>query len=295
LVFGELPMPQPQAGEVRVQVYTTAVTPTEFEWYPTFNTPAGGARPFPIVSGHEFSGIVSAVGAGVTGLRVGDAVYGLNDWFGNGANADFCIAPAAALAPKPVTLSHAQAAVVPISALTAWQALIGRGRVQPGQRVLVHGAAGAVGVFAVQLAHHLGAHVIATASAGNLDFVRSLGADEVIDYRAARFENAVVNVDFVFDGVGGDTLARSWGVLSPGGKLVTIATSSSGSADARIREAFMLVETNRAQLVAISGLLESGTLRAHVAAEYPLVEAQAAYARAQRGGLRGKIALHTGQ
>jgi NADPH:quinone reductase-like Zn-dependent oxidoreductase len=292
LTWGELPSPAaPAAGQVRVRVHATAVTPTEFDWFPTFHTPSGAPRAFPIVPGHELSGVIEAVGPEVDGLQVGDAVFGCNDWFGDGAFAELTLAPAVALAPKPRSLTHAQAAVVPISALTAWQALVGRGAVRAGQRVLIHGAAGGVGVFAVQLAHALGAHVIATASSGNLDFVRGLGADVVIDYRTTRFEDVARDVDLVFDAVGGDTLARSWSVLRAGGRLVTIAASSAGATDPREKEAFLLVEPLRADLVEIARRIDAGGLRVFVEAEYPLADARAAFARAQQGRMRGKIAL----
>ncbi|HVU24197.1 MAG TPA: NADP-dependent oxidoreductase, partial [Opitutus sp.] len=201
------------------------------------------------------------------------------------------LAPASTIALKPRSLTPAQAAVVPISALTAWQGLVGRGPVRRGDRVLIHGAAGGVGVFAVQLAHALGAYVVATASTGNIEFVRALGADEVVDYRAERFEAATCLVDFVFDGVGGDTLARSWRMLRPGGRLVTIAAQSAAEASARDREAFLLVQADQAQLTEIARRIDAGKLQAVVEAVYPLVNAREAYARARRGGMRGKIAL----
>src|SRR5262249_43045027 len=159
--------------------------------------------------------------------------------------AEYCLARAADVAPKPASVDHVHAATVPISALTAWQGLIERAGLTAGQRVLIHGAAGGVGVFAVQLARWRGAKVRATASAANRDFVRGLGADEVIDYRAQRFDEVVRDVDVVFDAVGGETLARSWGVLRPGGKLVTIAASEERTQDERTREAFFIVEANR--------------------------------------------------
>jgi NADPH:quinone reductase-like Zn-dependent oxidoreductase len=155
--------------------------------------------------------------------------------------AEYCVASANALAFKPRTLDYIHSAVAPISALTAWQGLFKRANLQGGQRVLIHGAAGGVGIFAVQLARWRGARVVATASFGNLDFVRSLGANEVIDYQKTRFEDTVRDVDVVFDGVGGETLDRSWEVLAKGGKLVTIASQSAESADPRARDAFMLV------------------------------------------------------
>jgi NADPH:quinone reductase-like Zn-dependent oxidoreductase len=291
LVEGQIPRPSPKAGEVLVKVHATAVTPTELQWFPTFNKQSGEPRPFPIVLSHEFSGTVESLGPDVNDVKVGAAVYGLNDWFANGAQAEYCVAPENALAPKPNSLDHVHAAVAPISALTAWQGLFTRAGLQRGQRVLIHGAAGGVGIFAVQLARWRGAYVIATASCSNLDFVRALGADQVIDYRATRFEDVMCDVDVVFDGVGGETLERSWRVLKPGGKVVTIAAQSEGVAERRVRDAFMLVEANRSQLEEIARLIDAGVLRVFVAEVFPLSEAAQGYARAVEGKMRGKIVL----
>jgi NADPH:quinone reductase-like Zn-dependent oxidoreductase len=291
LILGEIPQPHPKAGEVQVKVHATAVTPTEFQWFPTWNTSSGQPRPFPIVLSHEFSGVIESVGADVPGLKVGDAVYGLNDWFANGAQAEFCIAPASALARKPKTLDYIHSAVVPISALTAWQGLFKRANLQRDHQVLIHGAAGGVGIFAVQLARWRGAHAIGTASGGNLDLVRSLGADQVIDYQTTRFEDVARNVDVVFDAVGGETLERSWGVLAKGGKLVTVATQSEGAKEQRARDAFMLVQADGLQLSDIANLIDAGDLCVFVEALFPLAEAREAYARAEQGKMRGKIVL----
>ena len=291
LALGDLQQPRPRAREVLVKVHATAITPTEFQWYPTFNTPQGVSRAFPIVLGHEFSGVVKSLGSGVQCLKVGDAVYGINDWFANGAQAEYCVAPAFTLTHKPRLLDHVQSAVVPISALTAWQGLLEKTNLQSGERILIHGAAGGVGVFAVQLARWRRAHVIATASAANLDFVRLLGAHEVIDYRAARFEDIVRDVDVVFDCVGGETLERSRAVLAKNGRLVTVAAQSAGSADAHVRDAFMLVRADGPQLAAIANLIDAGELRVFVEEVFPLARAREAYARAQQGGKRGKVAL----
>jgi NADPH:quinone reductase-like Zn-dependent oxidoreductase len=290
LVWGEIPRPTPHAGEVLVKVYATAVTPTELSWVPTFNQPSGEPRPFPIVLSHEFSGVVESIGADVREFTVGDEVFGLNDWFVNGAQAEYCVAAASSLARKPKSLDHAEAAVVPISALTAWQGLIEKAQLERSQRVLIHGAAGGVGTFAVQLARWRGAHVTATASAANTEFVRALGADVVIDYRATRFEDVICDVDVVFDGVGGETLQRSWGVLKPGGKLVTIV-GSQGAADQRSRDAFMLVRADGRQLAQLGQMIDAGELRVFVETVLPLADATEAYARAQESGKRGKIAL----
>src|SRR5512143_53 len=202
LRYEDAPDPQPTSGEVLIRVHAAGVTPSELRWRPTSVTMSGSPRPLPLILGHEFSGEVAALGADASGFRVGDPVYGLNDWFGDGACAEYCRARVGDIARKPAALDHVQASVVPISALTAWQGLFARARLAAGQRVLVHGGAGAVGVFAVQLAHWRGAHVIATVSRHNADLVRGLGADEAIDYRAVRFEDVAGEVDVVFDGVG---------------------------------------------------------------------------------------------
>jgi NADPH:quinone reductase-like Zn-dependent oxidoreductase len=287
-VYEEAPQPRPGEGEVLVRVHAAAVTPTELAWAPTWTTPTGEPRPFPIILGHEFSGEVAAIGSGVSDLVAGDLVYGLNDWFRDGAQAEYCVARASEVAPKPHSVDHVAAAVTPISALTAWQGLFERGRLVTGERVLIHGAAGGVGVFAVQLARWRGAHVIGTASARNVDFVRGLGADEVIDYRAQRFEDVVQGVDVVFDTVGGDTFERSQGMLKSGGRLVTIAASAESSQDARVREAFFIVEANREQLDEIARLIDTGQLRPAVDAVFPLAEARHAY---EHKPAHGKVVL----
>jgi NADPH:quinone reductase-like Zn-dependent oxidoreductase len=287
-VYEEAPQPHPEEGEVLVRVHAAAVTPTELAWVPTWTTPTGEPRRFPIILGHEFSGEVAAIGSGVRDVTAGELVYGLNDWFRDGAQAEYCVARASEVARKPRSVDHVAAAVAPISALTAWQGLIERGRLVAGQRVLIHGAAGGVGVFAVQLARRRGAHVIGTASASNVAFVRGLGADEVIDYRAQRFEHVVHDLDVVFDTVGGETLERSWGVLKPGGRLVTIATSVEGSQDPRTREAFFIVQANRAQLAEIARLIDAGQLRPVVDAVFPLAQARQAY---EHKPAHGKVVL----
>lgn len=290
LTLGDIPAPKPAAGEVLVKVYSTAVMPTELHWQPTFSQPDGQARPFPIVLSHEFSGVIAALGANVSGLVVGDEVYGVNDWYTNGAQAEFCVVSAGAVAHKPKSLNFAEAAVVPISGLTAWQALFERSQVERGQRVLIHGGAGGVGTFAVQLARWRGAYVVATASADNIDFVHALGADQVIDYRKTRFEDVICDVDVVLDGVGGETLQRSWSVLKPGGKMITIV-SPGESADQRTRDAFFIVRADGSQLARLAGMIDAGQLRVFLEAVYPLAAASVAYAHAEQAGKRGKIAL----
>ena len=216
-------VPRPGRAELLIQVCAAGVILTELSWYPTSHRKTGEAR-VGAVPGHEFSGVVAAVGEQVGSLEIGQDVYGMNDWYSDGAMAEYCIAPFFAIAPKPHSLTHAEAASVPISALTAWQGLFERAKLQPGERVLVHGGAGAVGIFVMQLAKLHGAQVIATLSARNSDFVTSLGANQVIDYRESRFEACVRDLDVVFDTVGGETLERSWNVLKPGGRMVTVVS-----------------------------------------------------------------------
>ena len=236
------------------------------------------------VPGHEFSGIITQLGKDVQDFEIGDEIYGMNDWFADGATAEFCLTLPRDIARKPATLSHEAAASVPIGGLTAWQGLIDRAKIQPGERLLVHGGAGAVGLYVVQLAHIRGARVITTVSAQDIDFVKRLGADEAIDYNASRFEKEVRDVDVAFDTVGGDTLERSWGVLKPGGRMVTIAADSEGTTDQRVKDAFFIVEPNQAQLVEIARQLDAGNLKAFVKNIVPLNEASAAY----RGTLKDR-------
>jgi NADPH:quinone reductase-like Zn-dependent oxidoreductase len=286
--YDEAQQPRPGEGEVLVRVHAAGVILTELSWSPTWTTRAGEPRPLPVIPGHELSGEIAALGAGVRGVSVGDLVYGLNDWYWDGASAEYCVARVADIAHKPASVDHVHAAATPISALTSWQGLIERAGLAAGQRVLIHGAAGGVGTFAVQLARWRGARVTATASSANLDFVRSLGADEVIDYRSERFEDLVRDVDVVFDTVGGETLERSWGILKPGGKLITVAASGEQTTDERIRAAYFIVEPNRAQLVEIARLIDGGVLRPVVGAVFPLAEARQAY---QHKPVRGKVVL----
>jgi len=161
----DAPAPRPGPGEVLVRVRAAAVTPTELLWVPTWATRDGAPRPLPVIPGHEFSGEVAALGECVTVLGVGEAVYGINDWFADGAQAEFCLARPAGVARKPASVDHAHAAVTSISALTAWQGLFERARLAAGQHALIHGGAGGVGAFAVQFARRRGARVTATASA----------------------------------------------------------------------------------------------------------------------------------
>jgi NADPH:quinone reductase-like Zn-dependent oxidoreductase len=232
------------------------------------------------------------LGEETNGFDIGQEVYGMNDWFADGAMAEYCLTSPTSLAPKPPSLTHVEAAAVPIGALTAWQGLFDRARLQAGEHVLVHGGAGAVGIFAIQLARLHGGHVTATASARNHAFVAQLGAEKVIDYRAVRFEDNVRDMDVIFDMVGSDTLQRSWAVLKPGGRMITIAADNETTTDDRVKQAFFIVEPNHEQLTQISSLLEAGDLQPVVDVVLPLSQASAAYmgdVKQRRG--RGKMVI----
>ena len=278
LAEADVPVPAPRDGEVLIRVHAAGVTPSELLWSPTTQNKDGSPRNRAI-PGHEFSGVVAALGKEIKDFSIGDEVFGMNDWFVDGATADYCTAPATSLAHKPKCLTHAEAAAVPIGALTAWQGLNDHAKLQAWERILVHGGAGAVGTFCIQLARHRGAKVIATASTRNVGFVSRIGADQVIDYAMDAFDRIVRGVDVVFDTVGGETLRRSWSVLKPGGRLVTVAADSENTNDAREKKAFFIVEPNHEQLTEIGEMLESGQLRVFVDEEVPFSSAAAAYNR----------------
>lgn len=295
LFYEEAPQPHPGSGEILVRVGAAAVIANELKWDETYQTPAGDPRPFPI-PGHDFSGVVAEVGAGVTAFATGDAIYALIAFDRDGAEAEYVIALPGELAPKPLTLDDTQAAAVPLSALTAWQALFVHAGLAKGQSVLIHGAAGGVGTYAVQFARWAGARIIATASARNGDFLRDLGVNQVIDYTTTQFEDAVHDVDVVFDMVGGETLARSWRVVKPGGVIVSVVSPRPSEQDATngARFAWFIVEPSGEQLRQIGALLDAGQVRPIIDQVFPLAEARQAYIAAAQGHPRGKIVLRVG-
>ncbi len=277
-VSAEMPQPKPGPGDVLVRVHAAGVTPTELIWSPTTQTKDGHARANAIPA-HEFSGVVAELGSAVRDFRVGEEIYGMNDWYAEGALAEYCVTQPTSVAPKPANLTHVEAATVPISALTAWQGLFDRGEVRSEQRVLIHGASGGVGVFAVQLARERGAYIIATAAARNRDLVKQLGANEFIDYTSQEFDELIDNIDLVFDCVGGETFNRSFRVIKPGGRVITIAASEEAAAatDERKKNAFFIVEPNQKQLIEVTKLIEAGKLKTFVDAVVPLADAASAY------------------
>jgi NADPH:quinone reductase-like Zn-dependent oxidoreductase len=296
LVFEVAPRPEPARGEALVAVHAASITPDELSWPATWTDRAdlGGRDRTPIVPAHELSGVVAQLGLEVTEVEVGDEVYGLIPFVRDGAAAEFVSVPAAVLAGKPVTIDHDTAASIPLAALTAWQALVDHAGLRADHHVLIHGAAGGVGSFAVQIAADLGARVTATARESDLAFVRGLGAAEVVDYEHDRFEDHVQDVDVVLDPVGGPTQVRSWSVLRPGGVLVSVAVppDPDEAAKHRARGMYFVVQPDRGQLETIKQLVDSGRITPIVDRVVPLAETRAAYEGLRTEHRQGKVVLH---
>jgi NADPH:quinone reductase-like Zn-dependent oxidoreductase len=282
----------PGAGELLVRVKAAGVGPWD-AWIRAGQSAV--AQTLPLTLGSDIAGVVEAIGHAVTGFAPGDAVFGVTNPHFTGGYADYAIASAAMLGKKPPTLSHIDAASVPVVAVTAWQALFDQARLTHGQSVLIHGAAGNVGAFAVQLAHRAGLHVHATSSSRDFDYVRSLGADTVLDGRTARFEQIVPPVNAVIDLVGGEMQGRSFAVLRPGGALISaVAPPDQHEAAAHgVRAAFFLVEVTTERLARIAAMIEAGTLVASVGTVLPLADARVAHEMLDgtRPHPRGKIVL----
>jgi NADPH:quinone reductase-like Zn-dependent oxidoreductase len=292
LIVERAPTPAPASGEVLIAVHAAAITLTELDWDLSWQT-ADGADRTPVIPSHEVSGVVAALGADVTTLATGDEVYGLVDFDRDGAAAEYVTVPVTALAAKPATVSHVEAAALPLAALTAWQALVDHAGVVAGERVLVHGGAGGVGVYAVQLAAALGAHVIATDLPGNEAFVRELGAAEFIDFTSTEFDEVLADLDVVLDAVGGATLERSFGVLKKGGRLVTLAAPPSAEKAEKygVNAMFFVVRPDHDELADIAGQVDEGRLRPVVAATFPLADGVAAFKSGGAPRRPGKIVL----
>ena len=292
LRLDDVPKPEPRPGEALVRVHAAGITPTELGWPETWVDRQGHDRT-PMIPSHEVSGVVEELGHGVTHVVAGEEVYGLVPFDNDGAAADYVAVRARDLAPKPATLDHRRSAALPLSALTAWQAFTEQARIHPGHHVLVHGGAGGVGAFAVQIAKVLGARVTATASTGDIEYVRSLGADVVIDYKGARFEEIVSNVDVVLDPIGGRTSEASLSILNDDGSLISLAgpptvTLPEGR---NLSARFFIVEPERSQLIELARLVDDGKLRVEVAEVFPLEDFAAAYEFARTARRRGKVVV----
>ncbi|MFF8601353.1 NADP-dependent oxidoreductase [Streptomyces sp. NPDC015232] len=298
LTVVRVPRPEPGRGEILVRVRAAGVNPADWKTRERGMFATGATPPF--VLGFDVAGTVAAVGPGVTIFRPGDEVFGMPRFpYPAGAYAEYVAAPARHFAPRPHGLDAVRAGALPLAALTAWQALVDTARVRPGQRVLIHAAAGGVGHLAVQIAKARGAHVIATASAAKHALLRALGADEPVDYQTQDVATTVRDVDVVLDTVGGPNWTRSLRTLRPGGILVSLLPPDDTFPDrqaeeAGVRAVFMLVEPDHQGLREIGALVEDGRLRVLVDAVFPLEEAARAHALGETGRTTGKIVLTVG-
>ena len=290
LRYGDVEDPKPAADEIVVDVHAASVNAADYK------VRLGGSGynvRFPHILGRDFSGVVASKGVGVTDFSVGDAVFGVLDAGIEGAYAEKLAIKAAIVARKPARLSHLQAAAMALTGITAIWAIEDTARLQAGETILIQGGAGGVAGFAIQLARHLGATVVTTTSAANVDYVRSLGADRVVDYSAEDFAKTVSGCDVVFDTVGGDVQTRSYSVLRPGGRLVWVAPAPAGSRPPRSDVTVLrpAVTRDRAHLERIVALLEAGAVSPPPIARYDLADAAEAHRVSEGRHLRGKLVL----
>ena len=288
LRYGEAPDPTAGPGEVVVDIHAASVNAADYK------VRLGSGRSnlrFPYILGRDFSGVVSTVGAGVTDLAVGDAVFGVCDQGIEGAYAEKIAIKAAIIAKKPASLGHAEAAAMALTSITALWALEDTAQLKAGETILIQGGAGGVAGFGIQLAKHLGATVITTASARNHDYVRSLGADRVIDYNTEDFTRAVTDCDVVFDTVGGEVQVRSYEVLKPGGRLVWVAAAPEGFKSTRsdVQTLRPGVARDRKHLERMLELLETGAVWPPEVVRYKLTDAPEAHRVSESRHLRGKL------
>ena len=289
--YEDIPKPEAGEGEVVVRVKAVGIGP----WDALVRSGKSALpQPLPLTLGSDICGVVDSIGPGVEELKIGDEVFGVTNEHFTGAYAEYAVAKAAMIASKPTTLNDTHAASVPVVAVTAWQMLFDYARLAPGQSVLIHGGAGNVGAYAVQLGKQAGALVIATANGKDAGYLRSLGADGVIDYRLKRFEDRVKEVEVIIDTVGGETLDRSYGILKRGGILVSSATvpSEEQAAPYGIRAVFLFVQVTRERLQKIAGLIDAGKLRTEVGEVLWLDEARRGHEMLEGAPhRRGKIVI----
>jgi NADPH:quinone reductase-like Zn-dependent oxidoreductase len=289
LVYEDAPDATPMLWDVLVKVAACGITHNELDW--PLRTCRNGHQRDSIIPGQEVSGVVTALGLGTAGIAVGDEVFGLTDGYRDGAAAGYVAVEARNLALKPQTADHVHAAAVPRAGLTAWQALFDHGKLAKGQTVVIHGAGGAVGSTAVQLARWAGAEVIGTGRSRARQLVMELGADRFVALDEDRLEDAAGQADVVFDLVGGDVLARSPGLLKPGGALVSVVSPQLPAGRDDIKKVFFIQEASRAQLTELARLVDQGHLRPQVGGVYPLAQAVQAYSAKAAGGIPGRIVL----
>lgn len=293
IAIEDVPRPEPASGQLLVRVKAAGVGP----WDALVREGKSALhQPLPLILGSELAGMVEAIGPAVSGFKLGDEVYGATNELFIGAYAECALASAGMMAQKPKILSDVEAASAPVVTVTAWQMLFDYAHATAGQTILIHGAAGNVGAYAVQLAAQTGLHVTAIASSADVEYVRSLGAESVVDYQKERFEETLTGMDVVLDTVGGDTQQRSLSVLKPGGIIVSVVAPVPDVMQKRygIRAAYFYVQVTTARLNKIAGLFDSGKLLTQVGTVLPLDQARVAHEMlAGARHKRGKIVLKT--
>lgn len=296
LSYEDAPMPSISSNnDVLIRVIAASVNPVDWKIREGL---LAQMIPYslPLTLGWDVSGVIEAVGSEFSKFKVGDAVYSRPDIKRNGTYAEYVVIHEDEVAHKPKTISHIEAAALPLAGITAWEAIFTTAQLKAGQSVLIHAGSGGVGCLAVQLAKSQGAYVIATTSGKNRTFVESLGADQVIDYRSQRFEDVISDVDVVFDTMGGDVQESSWSVLKPGGILVSIISppSTEKAAALGVRSAFVFIEPNVKILEELAELVDAGKLRPIIGAEFALQDIAKAHALSETGRTVGKIVLYVG-
>lgn len=291
LELESIEVPKPSAGEVLIKVHAAGINPVDWkirEGYLAEIIP----HTLPLTLGWDFAGEIAAVGESVEKWHVGDAVYACPDLSKNGAYAEYIAVSADEIAAKPKTLNWQKSAAVPLVTLAAWQALNDIGRMEQGDRVLIHAGAGGVGIAAIQLAKQAGATVYTTASTRNIEFLKRLGADEVIDYTQQDFSK-LTDLDIVFDTMGGEVLEKSWATLKEGGYLISIAEipNEEIAAKHKVNASFCFVQANAGQLSEISNLIDSGNITVEVDNVFQLNEITKAHEKSESGHTRGKIVI----
>jgi NADPH:quinone reductase-like Zn-dependent oxidoreductase len=286
--YTDVPRPEPQADEILIKVRAAGVNPVDWKIRDGLGERLG--LKLPIMLGSEITGTVEKIGDDASGFQAGDAVYGI---IKAGGFAEYAIAKTGDVAIKPQSVNFEQAAAIPLGALTAWQAIFDLAQLSDGQKILIAGASGAVGSLAVQLAKAKGAYVIGTASGKNEEFVRSIGANEFIDYTKQEFETLVRDVDVVFDTVGGDTFEKAFQTLKKGGFLVTAVAFpiEEKAQEFGVKTARVFCKPNREELAAITDLVNEGKLKARVSTVLPLAEVKQALELSESGRANGKIVL----
>lgn len=288
LKYEDIPEPQPGPGEIRIKIIAAGVNPIDWKIRRGYL----GSLPLPTIMGLDVAGTVDIVGKGEASFQPGDEVFA-KVAIGKGGYAEYTVAHSKEMARKPKSIGFVESAAIPTAGLAAWQSIFDLAGLEKGQSILVHGAAGGVGTFAVQFAKWKGAYVIGTASEKNAEFLRSIGADEVIDYKNQRFEDIVSNLDVVLDTVGGDTFERSWGVLKPGGFLVsTVASIPEGAPEKYgVRAKTLMTQSDGKELAQIAAIIDEQQIKPIVTTVLPLIDARKAHEMSESRHARGKIVL----